>query len=70
MNSVSRSLVRILVIASGGEKPLSPGQEDTGAWVLVIALFPFVLRVGIVLLIGSGVTYRFLFTDDIFFIAG
>lgn len=66
MNSVSRSLVRILVIATGG-KELTPGEEDTAAWVLVIALFPFVLRVGIVLMIGSGVTHRSLFTDDVFF---
>lgn len=65
MNSVSRSLVRILVIATGG-KELTPGEEDTAAWVLVIALFPFVLRVGIVLMIGSGVTHRSLFTDDVF----
>ncbi|GGH55615.1 hypothetical protein GCM10007423_63330 [Dyadobacter endophyticus] len=66
MNGISRSLVRILVIATGG-KELTPGEEDTAAWLLVIALFPFVLRVGIVLMIGSGVTHRSLFTDDVFF---
>lgn len=66
MNSVSRSLVRILVIATGA-KELTPGQEETAAWVLVIALFPFVLRVGIVLLISSGVTHRSLFICDVFF---
>lgn len=66
MNGISRSLVRILVIATGG-KELTPGEEDTAAWLLVIALFPFVLRMGIVLMIGSGVTHRSLFTDDVFF---
>lgn len=66
MNGISRSLVRILVIATGG-KELTSGEEDTAAWLLVIALFPFMLRVGIVLMVGSGVTHRSLFTDDVFF---
>jgi hypothetical protein len=66
MNGVSRSLVRILVIAIGA-KELTPGQEDAAAWVLVVAMLPFMLRLGIVLMIGSGATHRSIFTDDVFF---
>ncbi|MBE8969938.1 hypothetical protein IQ277_28065 [Nostocales cyanobacterium LEGE 12452] len=66
MNGVSKSLVRLLVIATG-EKELTPSEEDTAAWVLVIALFPFMLRIGIVMMISSGVIHRSLFIDDVFF---
>lgn len=66
MNGLS-TLVRILVIATGGKK-LTPHEENIGAWVLVIGLVQFVLRVSIVLLIGMGITHRSLFTEDVFFL--
>lgn len=66
MNDLSRSLVRVLVVATG-EQELTAREEDIAAWVLIVGSVPLVIQVCIKLLIISGVTKHSPFTEDVYF---